>query len=59
MARTVGVVFGLSFLFTSLRYCFDRAPFYIVQDIPRLSTHSTSRSIKQKLRTQHIASTPF
>ena len=57
MARTVRVVFGLSIVFTSLRYCFDRVPLYIVRDIRERSINV--RSIKQKLRTQHIASTPF
>ena len=39
MARTVGVVFGLSILFAALRYCFDRVPFYILRDIRENSTN--------------------
>ena len=46
MARTAGVVFGLSILFTSLRYCFDRAPFYIVRDIREHPTNVKEHKAK-------------
>ena len=56
MARTVGVVFGLSILFTSLRYCFDRAPFYIVRDIREHSTNVKEHKAKVTHSTYSINS---
>ena len=72
MARTVGVVFGLSVLFTSLQYCFDRAPFYIVRDIReqstnvkrhkakgRHSTYSINSILKRGLQNEHFKIAPY
>ena len=68
MARTVGVVFGLSILFTSLRYCCNRAPLYIVRDMRehptnvkehkgRKVTHSTdgiNSILRMGLQNEHV-----
>ena len=56
MARTVGVVFGLSILFTSLRYCFDRPPFYIVREIREHSTNVKEHKAKVRHSTYSINS---
>ena len=67
MARTVRVVFGLSIIFTSLRYCFDRAPFYIMRDIrehptnvkehkPKVthSTYSINSILRRGFQNEHV-----
>ena len=56
MPRTVGVVRPVNPILHNM-FFYVQALFYIVRDIPALKP--TSRSIKQKLHTQNIASTLF